>query len=230
MERSLTARFQPSEGYRRPRVVLNAAMTLDGRIATKTGDSHVSSSADLTQLHRLRARVDAVMIGIGTQLSDNPRLTVRRAEGRNPVRIVVDSLARTPLQSNILAENGKTIVAISRRAPRSRVAKLQHAGAEIITCGLDRVNLRALLAILYRMRVRRILLEGGGELNWSMLFSGLVDELRITIAPFVVGGIRAISLVEGAGVRSMSDAIKLSLKSTRRIGEELMLIYRVDNH
>jgi 2,5-diamino-6-(ribosylamino)-4(3H)-pyrimidinone 5'-phosphate reductase len=208
--------------------MMNTAMTLDGKIATKSGDSNISTAADLNQLHRLRARVDAVMIGSDTQLSDNPLLTVRRVKDKNPIRIVVDSLAKTPSNSRVLSAEGNTIIAVSRRATESRVKKLELAGAKVICCGTDHVNLKTLLRKLQGLGIRSILLEGGGGLNWYMLANDLVDELRITIAPFLVGGERAKTLVEGIGVGKMGEAIKLSLRSMMRNGNELVLAYKVE--
>ncbi len=221
-------RFQAAESHNRPNVILTAAMTLDGKIATRSGDSRISSQADLKQLHRLRSHADAVMVGRGTQLNDNPRLTVRRTQGRNPVRIIVDSLARTSPKSGIFsAKGGGNIIAVSKRAPNTRVKRLQQRGAKVIRCGTERVDLNTLLATLYTMGIRCVLLEGGGKLNWSMLVAKLVDEIRITVAPFVVGGEKATTLVEGFGVGRMSQAIRLSLEKSTRNGNELVLSYRV---
>jgi len=221
------AKFRHPKPRQRPRVLMNAAMTLDGKIATKSGDSKISSATDLNQLHRLRAEVDAVMIGSGTQLTDNPLLTVRRVRGRNPIRIIVDSLARTPPKSRALSAEGCTIIAISKKAPERRVNKLERAGAKIIYCGKKHVDLNTLLSKLVGLGIQSILLEGGGGLNWHMLANNLVDELRITIAPFLIGGETAKTLVEGVGVRTMREAIKLSLRSMRQNGNELVLAYKV---
>ena len=181
-------------------------------------------------MHRLRSRADAVMIGIGTQLNDNPLLTVRRIKGRDPIRIIVDSLARTPPKSRIFSEkDGRTIVAVSKKAPNARIKKLQQEGAKIIRCGTGHVDLKALLATLHTMGINRVLLEGGGRLNWSMLAGKLVDEIRVTVAPFVVGGEKATTLVEGFGVARMSHAIRLSLAKTTRNGNEMVLSYKVKN-
>jgi len=223
-------RFQAHEPYRRPRVILNAAMTLDGKIATRFGDSRISSRADLKRLHGLRSRADAVMIGVGTQLSDDPLLTVRRVKGRNPIRVVVDSLARTPTNSRILStKDGCTIIAVSKRAPNRRIQELQQQGAKIIRCGNRRIDLRGLLGTLHTMGIKLVLLEGGAKLNWSMLVNKLVDEIRVNVAPLVVGGEKATTLVEGAGVGKMSDAIKLSFAKIARNGNELVLNYKVRN-
>jgi len=205
-------------------------MTLDGKIATKSGDSHISSNQDLRHLHRMRAKADAVMIGIGTQLKDDPLLTVRRVKGRNPVRVIIDNLAKTPPASRIFSvKEGRIIIAVSNKAPATRVAKLRRAGAEVIHCGIERVNLSKLLTKLRSEGIRSILLEGGGGLNWSMVSRGLVDEVMVTVAPVIAGGEKATTLVEGAGVRDMNRGIKLSLKGAKRAGDELVLSYRVEN-
>ncbi len=222
------ARSLSHESYGRPHVTLCAAMSVDGKIATRSGDSRISSKRDLKQLHGLRSLTDAIMIGIGTELNDNPLLTVRFAKGRNPFRIVVDSLARTPPDAKIISgKGGGVIIAVSKRATKSRIMRLERAGARVICCGSRRVDLKALLNKLYRMGIKRILLEGGGTLNWSMLANGLVDELRVTVAPLVIGGERAKTLVEGIGVRTISHAIGLSLANISRIENELVLNYKV---
>jgi len=203
-------------------------MSLDGKIATRSGDSCISSPDDLKSLHKMRAQADAVMIGIGTQLNDDPRLTVRKVRGRNPIRVVVDSFARTPTDSRLIStEHGKAIVAISNNAPTIRVNRLRQAGAEIIRCGTQRVDLEELLARLRERGIHRILLEGGGTLNWSMLHRGLVDKVVVTVAPIIVGGQKATTLAEGEGARKISGAIKLSLKSATREGKELLVVYDV---
>ena len=223
------ARFHTNESSHRPYVILNAAMTLDGKIATRTGDSRLSSIADLREVHKLRSGVDAVMIGIGTQINDDPRLTTRLAKGKNPMRVVVDSLARTSPRSRILVGEGRTVIAVTERAPEDRVAELRAKGAIVIRCGTKQVNLKRLLTKLQETGVRRILLEGGGNLNYSMLTGRMVDEIRVTIAPFVVGGDESKTLVEGLGVSRVSRAIRLSLLRTRPTGNELRVSYRVRN-
>jgi len=202
-------------------------MTLDGKIATKSGDSRISSRADLKRLHRTRSQADAVMVGIGTQLHDNPRLTVRFVKGKDPVRIIVDSRARTHPRSRIFSGAEGTIVVVSKSAPRYRTRRLERAGAQVITCGEKKVNLGLLLQRLRKMKIKRLLLEGGGRLNWSMLNARLVDEVHVTLAPRIVGGEDATTLVEGTGVSKVGSAIKLSLKDVRRDDGELVLNYSV---
>lgn len=194
----------------RPYVILNAAMTLDGKIATKTGSSEISGEEDLRRVHELRRECDAIMVGINTVLADDPRLTVHRVdaeEGDNPVRVVVDSRARTPLDFRVLNDEAPTVIGVSESAPISRVNELRKR-AEVVVAGKDRVDLRLLLERLHEMGVRRLMLEGGSTLNYSMLTEGLVDEVRVCIAPMIAGGREARTLVDGEGIDDMSDAIK----------------------
>jgi len=212
----------------RPYVILNAAMTLDGKIATVAGDSRISCGADLDRTHKLRASVGAVMIGVGTVLADDPSLTVRRAKGKNPIRIVVDSEAKTPLGARVLRGPTKTIVATTTRAPKQKILRLRSRGAQVITCGSKKVDLKELLRKLRLRGVRRLLLEGGSMLNWGMLERGLVDEVRVAISPRIVGGAAARTLVGGAGFRRVSRGVKLKLQCMRRVGTDLLLTYKVE--
>jgi len=212
---------------KRPYVILNAAMTLDGKIATAAGDSKISCKEDLDRLHRLRAEVDAVMVGVGTVLADNPSLTVRRVHGRNPLRIVIDRGAKTPPNARVMDGSAKTIVAVSRTAKREKLGKLRAAGAEVVVGGENEVDLQKLLEELRSRGVRKLLLEGGSMLNWEMLRRGLVDEVRVAVAPFIVGGAKAKSLVGGTGFARVREGVKLKLSRVGRVGSNLLLIYRV---
>jgi len=211
----------------RPYAILNAAMTLDGKIATVAGDSMISCGADLDRIHRLRARVDAVMIGVGTVLADNPSLTVRRTRGKNPARVIVDSEARTPPTAKVLDGSAKTIIAVTSRAPKQRVRGLLSAGAKVVLCGSEKVCLPKLLKKLHAQGVRKLLLEGGSTLNWGMLNQGLVDEVQVAVAPRIVGGAAARTLVGGEGFARVSKSIKLERLSVKRVGEDLLLTYMV---
>jgi 2,5-diamino-6-(ribosylamino)-4(3H)-pyrimidinone 5'-phosphate reductase len=226
--RSVTDYSNKPESETRPRVILVAAMSLDGKIATRSGDSKISSKHDLKTLHRLRSQYDAVMIGIRTELLDNPLLTVRLLKGSDPIRLILDSLGRTPLNAKILKSgNSRVVIAVSRKAPRSRISALEQAGATVIQCGGSMVNLKALLRILFRQGVKSIILEGGGTLNWSMLKDGLVDEVHVTVSNIILGGKDATTLVEGLGVTTISKAIQLQLSRIYRKGNEITLHYKV---
>jgi len=225
--KSYTAHSKP-ETKARPEVILVAAMSLDGKIATRSGDSRISSKIDLRTLHKLRSQSDAVMIGIRTELIDNPLLTVRYVKGKSPIRVIVDSSARTPLKAKILRTDPSSVfIAISRKASTPKVVGLQRAGARIIHCGQSKINLKMLLRTLYRQGIRRIILEGGGILNWSMLREGLVDDVHVTISPMLIGGDRATTLVEGIGMPTISKSFQLQLLRVRRRGNEITLEYKV---
>jgi 2,5-diamino-6-(ribosylamino)-4(3H)-pyrimidinone 5'-phosphate reductase len=212
-------------------VLINAAMTIDGKIATNLGDSAISSKQDLRRLHRLRSSVDAIVIGISTVIVDNPRLTVRLVKrcGTSPVRIIVDSTGRIPLDSKILKSASKinTIVAVTSRTSDRRIDKIKSAGAMVIVAGARTVDLKELFCILKKMGFNKILVEGGGELNWSILQLGIVNELMVTVAPRIVGGRTATTLVEGDGYTRISESIKTELiKISRQNNGEVILYYK----
>jgi 2,5-diamino-6-(ribosylamino)-4(3H)-pyrimidinone 5'-phosphate reductase len=213
-------------------VSINAAMTIDGKIATNLGDSAISSKQDLRRLHRLRSSVDAIVIGISTVIVDNPRLTVRLVKrcGTTPVRIIVDSTGRIPLDSKILKSASKinTIVAVTSRTSDRRIDKIKSAGAMVIVAGTRTVDLKELFCILKKMGFNKILVEGGGELNWSVLQLGIVNELMVTVAPRIVGGRTATTLVEGDGYTRISESIKTELiKISRQNNGEVILYYKL---
>ncbi len=211
----------------KPYVILNAAMTLDGKIASKSGDSELSCKEDWERVYKLRASVDGIMVGINTVLKDNPSLT-SKGYGKNPVRIIVDSKARTPLNARVLNDESSTIIAVSRKAKESKLKELRKK-AEVIVCGDDLVDLSCLLKKLYDMGIKSILLEGGGTLNWSMLKNGLVDRVIVSIAPYIVGGRDAVTLVEGEGFNKIREGIRLNLVKFYKLGEDLILEYDVVN-
>ena len=221
---------------RLPWVALKAAMTLDGKIATRTGDSKWITGAEArAYVHELRHRFMAILVGIGTAVADDPLLNCR-IEGRGvrqPIRVVVDSNARLSLESQLVqtAEEYRTIVAYTRFAPEERVKALREAGVEMLLCeekeGL--VDVRNLLELLGQFGIDSILLEGGGSLNYTFLAEGLADELYAFIAPKIVGGMNAKTPVEGLGVEKMADAITLELKNVLNIGDDVLLKLKVKN-
>lgn len=212
----------------RPYVILNAAMTLDGKIATITGDSKISSIADLKRVHKLRASVDAVLIGINTLLTDDPKLT-SHGMGKNPIRVIIDSKARIGLSSKVIRSCNTipTIIAVSKKASKSKLKRLESLGAKVLTCGTDKVDLKKLLAMLKVHGVNKLLVEGGGEINWSMLANVLIDEVMVTVAPKIAGGRKALTLVEGEGYTKMGISSKLKLIRIVRMGDEVLLHYKV---
>jgi 2,5-diamino-6-(ribosylamino)-4(3H)-pyrimidinone 5'-phosphate reductase len=215
------------------RIMINAAMTVDGKIATICGDAKISSRQDLRRVHKLRASVDGIIVGISTVIVDDPLLTVRlikRRKREDPARIIVDSEGRIPLNSKILrtASRVTTIIVVSERASTHNIQKIRSMGATVITAGKRSVNLREAFLFLQKMGLRKILAEGGGELNWSLFKLGIVEELIVTISPKLVGGRSATTLVEGEGYQKISEAINLRLnKVLRQAGGELVLFYKV---
>ena len=216
---------------KQPYVILNSAMTLDGKIATKTGSSEISGKEDIVRVHELRKDVDAIMVGINTVITDDPKLTVHKIPAKredNPIRVVVDSKARTPISSRILNADASTIIAVTESASSARIKELNEI-AEVLICGKNSVDLDDLMIKLGLRGVETLMLEGGSTLNYSMLISGLVSEMRVCIAPMIAGGKEAKTLVDGIGVNYMADSIKLKLKKSYKLGEDLVVEYNVLN-
>lgn len=213
----------------RPRVTLSAAVSIDGKIATRTGDSALSSRRDLARVHRLRAAHDAILVGIGTVRADDPLLTVRLARGRDPLRVILDSRASLSPSSRIAKTCGevRTLVAVSRAAPRARTARLRSLGMAVFAAGATRASPRAALSRLRAMGIRSVLLEGGSEANWSMVRAGLVDEAILCVVPRLLGGRAAPGLLGGEGYARVSSAPRAALASARACGGELVVRYRL---
>ncbi|MBA7599891.1 MAG: 2,5-diamino-6-(ribosylamino)-4(3H)-pyrimidinone 5'-phosphate reductase [Candidatus Lokiarchaeota archaeon] len=199
----------------KPYVILSAAMTIDGKIATKKGDSELSDKADWKEVHKLRTKVDAIMVGKGTILKDNPKLHIKYYNHRGYYRLVLDSNLTIPLDSNVISfqqEIYPTIICTTENVPLDKIKKYEDKGVKIINVGDDkRVNLIKLLPILKNLGINTILLEGGGNLNWSFIENNLINEIRLTIAPWIVGGKEATSLVEGIGFEKIVSAPRFEL-------------------
>ncbi|MGI6092784.1 MAG: bifunctional diaminohydroxyphosphoribosylaminopyrimidine deaminase/5-amino-6-(5-phosphoribosylamino)uracil reductase RibD [Veillonellaceae bacterium] len=208
--------------------VLKTAMTLDGKIATYTGHSKwITGSQARLRVHELRNTYDAIMVGIGTVLADNPELTTRLPNGgRNPVRIVVDSMARTPLSSKIITDGlARTIICVSENAPVDKIASLKSCGAEILIIhrnelGLD---LRELFIELGNKNITSVLIEGGASINGSALQANIVDKIEWFIAPKIVGGIGAPGSVGSIGAATLDNAHLLEDINTNFIGEDILI-------
>lgn len=210
----------------KPYVILNAAMTLDGKIATKTGSSEISGPEDLERVHKLRKEVDAIMVGINTVIVDDPRLTVHKINSKkenNPIRVIVDSKGRTPLDSRVLNNDADTILAISKNHENEKKKFINDAN--VFISGENQVNLKELMKYLYDKGIEVLMLEGGSTLNFSMIKEGLIDEIRLCVAPMIVGGKDAKTLFDGKGFDEMKDAIKLKLKNSYFLGKDLILEY-----
>ena len=211
----------------RPHVILSAAISVDGKIATKTGDSKLSSKQDSVRLHKLRSKVDAILVGKNTVAVDDPLLTVRHAKGKNPIRIVLDSKGTLSDKSKILqtSDKIKTIIVVSKKITKSNYNKLNKFPVELIVTGDSSVNIKSLLRKLSAKKIKTILVEGGGTINWEFIKQNIFDELIVTLSPFLIGGNNAISFVEGEGFAKISKSPNLRLKSVKRLKNHLVLHY-----
>ncbi|MFQ6051106.1 MAG: 2,5-diamino-6-(ribosylamino)-4(3H)-pyrimidinone 5'-phosphate reductase [Candidatus Hydrothermarchaeota archaeon] len=210
----------------KPYVHLNAAMSINGKIALTDKSIEISQKEDKIRVHELRAKYDSIMVGINTILKDNPHLTVKYAKGKNPIRIVIDSRGRTPLNARVLNNQAKTIIVVGNRAPKERIDLLKKH-AEIIFCGENEVDLHELMKILWNRGIKSILLEGGGTLNWSMLKGRLVDYISVYIGSTVFGGKNAPTLVNGEGFKDIQECIKLRLVKNYFLNNGIVLEYEV---
>ena len=211
----------------RPHVILSGAISIDGKIATKTNDSKLSSENDFERLHKLRSSVDAILVGKNTVSRDNPLLTVRHVKGKNPIRIILDSKGTISRTSKILQSSNTvpTIIAISKKTTKKNLAKLEKFPIEIISTGNDSVNLKSLLKKLSQKKIKTILVEGGGTVNWEFVKQNLFDEMILTLSPFLIGGEDSISYLRGTGFSKISNSPNLRLKSVKRLKNHLVLHY-----
>lgn len=211
---------------KRPYVWMKAAMTMDGKIAAATGDSRwITGETARAEAHRFRNRADAVAVGIGTVLADNPRLTTRLPEGgRHPVRIILDSRLRIPETAEVLNREAPTVIACGPEADPAKADRLRKRGAEILQVGLTngKVDLHQLLSELYKRDITLLLVEGGSEVHGSFLDAGLIDKLTMFVAPKLIGG-RGPSPVAGRGFPGMSDAIELQNIHVEMFGNDLAI-------
>ena len=212
----------------RPKIILSSAISLDGKISTRTGDSKLSSKKDLIRLHKLRSKVDAILIGKNTVEKDDPLLTVRYCKGKNPTRIILDSSGTLSINSKILQTSNrvKTIIAVSKKITKKNFQKLQKFPVDVIVVGENRVNVKSLLQNLGTQKIKTILLEGGGSTNWEFIKNNLVDEFFITITPYILGGTEAISLAQGKGFDTILKSTKLRLISIRQLQNDVVLHYK----
>ena len=215
-----------------PFVTTKYAMTLDGKIATHTGDSKwVTGPEARRYVQGLRRVCDAILVGVNTALKDDPYLTARADDGspleRQPLRVILDSVCSTPLNSAMLDQPGSTLIAITESAPDARILALEQAGAELVVLpsGEDRrVDLRALIEHLGSRGVVNLLVEGGGSVHGAFFDAGLVDKVYAFVAPQIVGGETSLSPIEGSGVSVMVDSWQLSRTRSEQIGLDWLIV------
>lgn len=218
------------------RVVVNAAISADGKISTRRREQiAISGDEDFARVHRLRAEADAVMVGVGTVLADDPSLVTHDEDHRRtvqgevspPWRVVADSRCRTPTDAAILGGDPRSYVLTSQAAPEEQGAALEAAGATVVVAGDDRVDLPDALARLENDGVEHLLVEGGGELVFSLFASGLVDELSTFVGPTILGGADAPTLVDGEGFVDHTRFPELALRDVDRLDDGVVLSWDV---
>ena len=215
-----------------PFVTVKYAQSLDGRIATSTGDSQwISGPATLRLAHKLRLEHDAIMVGIGTLLADDPELTVRLVKGRSPIRVVVDSQLRTPFESRVLAGGAAagTMIAVAANVDADRVSEIQKLGAEILRIPSAQngsgVDITRLLGELGKRGIASVLVEGGKGIITSLLSARVVDRLIVVIAPKIIG--QGTEAIGDLGITRLGDAITFLSVKIRRLGEDIIFDARL---
>jgi diaminohydroxyphosphoribosylaminopyrimidine deaminase/5-amino-6-(5-phosphoribosylamino)uracil reductase len=217
----------------RPWVLFKSAMTLDGKVATRSGDSQwISGESSRARAHRWRATVDAVAVGIGTALADDPQLTARvEAVWKQPTRVVFDAEARLPLDSQLVraAPEIRLIVVTSRAAPRPATEALEMAGAEVlvVTGEHEPARVRDALDRLGELGIASLLLEGGPHLAGAFFDAGEIDEVRLFLAPLLLGGSSARDPLEGEGVEAIADAVRAQTLECEQVAEDLLISARL---
>jgi 2,5-diamino-6-(ribosylamino)-4(3H)-pyrimidinone 5'-phosphate reductase len=213
----------------KPYIIINCACSADGKLATiERKQTRISSPEDIKRVQMLRNSVDAILVGIGTIKADDPHLTVKRGylgkkrRVQDPIRIVVDSKGRIPNRARVLDGKARTIIAVATK-PKKKIRNV-----EVLVCGRKgKVDLRKLMNELTKRGIRKLLVEGGGDVIWSILSAGLADELRIFVGNVVFGGKDSPTVADGEGARSAKEAIKLRLKRVKRMDGGTLLEYLV---
>lgn len=219
---------------KRPFIFINSAMSADGKISSiEHRQVRISGKADLARVDSLRAESDAIMVGVGTVLADDPGLRIKSKDLRqmrlekglteNPLRIVADSRAKTPATARIMGDG--CLLAVTKFAAQERLEELKPR-CEIIVCGGERVDLVELFARLAERGVERVMVEGGATLNWSLFNLGLVDEIYVYVGAMIIGGERAPTLADGAGF--CRDFPKLKLRSAEQLDEGVLLKWKLE--
>lgn len=219
--------------HKKPFVVLKAAMTLDGKIATATGQSKwITNETSRAYGYKLRDIYDGIMVGINTVIEDNPMLTARVDGGKNPIRIVVDSSLKIDINANVVQDkSAKTIVATTDKADKDKILKLQAQNVDVIVVDKDKndkVDIEKLLDILGQQNICSILVEGGATLSGSFVAKKLVDKVDFFIAPKIVGGKEAKTPVAGTGILNLQEALALKDIQIEKLEEDILIIGRVD--
>ena len=207
------------------KVVINCAMSADGKIALKTRrQTRISNEADRKRVHELRNSADAILVGIETIIADNPKLTVNPKyvkRPRRPTRIVLDSYGRTPRNALVLDGGAETIIVTNE------TTRTTFPNAEVIRCGKEDVDLRKLMPLLEKRGIKKLLVEGGSRVIWSFLDSRIADEVNLFVGSIVIGGDKAPTPAGGEGALDEKSIISLRLKDAKVVGNGILLTYKV---
>ncbi len=210
-----------------PFIILKVAATLDGKIATREGDSKwISGEASRRLVHRLRDEVDGVLVGIGTVLRDDPLLTARIKGGRDPYRVVLDSRLKIPEEAKVFGDSpAKVVIATTETAPKDKIERLEKKGVRVLTLESKegRIDLKSCLSKLGEAGMMSLMVEGGNQVNGSFLDEGLIDKLLLFLSSRLIGDPEAPGIFGGRGVSRLEEAIPLKEIRARRIGEDILL-------
>jgi diaminohydroxyphosphoribosylaminopyrimidine deaminase/5-amino-6-(5-phosphoribosylamino)uracil reductase len=210
-----------------PFVILKVAATLDGKLATRNGDSKwISGEASRRFVHKLRDQVDGVLVGIGTILKDDPQLTARIRGGKDPYRIVLDSQLKIPEEAKVIGTSpSKAIIATTELAPKDKIEKFEKRGVQILILDSQegKINLKSCLSKLGEIGMMSLLVEGGSQINGSFLDEGLIDKLLLFLSSKLIGDHQALGIFGGRGASSLDEAVSLKERKTRKIGEDILI-------
>ncbi len=213
-----------------PKVIINAAMSADGKIALPTRKQlRISSDEDMKRVFQLRHECDGILVGIGAVLADDPKLTVKEkyvSNPRQPIRIVLDSQCKTPMDSLVVNDWAKTILVIDEKI---KCSKSFGDNVELLRCPLKEdglLDLSFVLTALYHKGIKTLLVEGGGTVIWQFLKQRFVDELWVYVGPMIIGGKKTPTLADGNGISTVDDLVKLKIKQVQKLGEGILIQYQ----
>ena len=214
---------------KRPHVIINCAMSADGKIASPTRKQmRISCDEDIKRMYQLRNKCDAVLVGIGTILADDPKLTVKEkyvTNPKQPLRIILDSKGRTPAHALALNHISKTLIITAKGKEKT----YNGSHIEVASCKIDRnglIDVKGALEILYQKGVRTLLVEGGGTIIWNFLKNKVVDDLYIFIGPCIIGGTETPTVADGEGIKSKQNCIPLKIVTVKRVGLGVLIHYQ----
>lgn len=205
----------------RPNVILNCAASADGKISLPNRKQlAISNNEDFERVHKLRSECDAIIVGIGTILEDNPSLTVRNHSNAKPIRVILDTNCRIPSDSNVLTSDGKTIIAVGKKHGKDTLKN-----AEVLECGNKEINLTELLNTLAERGVKKVLVEGGETVMWSFLKEQLFDEYNVFFSSIIIGGVETPTIAGGKGFQNENSILNLKLTSVEQFGNGILAKY-----